>query len=171
MISRILLRLIDETIVPAILVIATKVIGMWLVTVLFSIEWQVSLSASTTGIQIANREGLLAVNSYSNLLVLVVLMLNLMWVLTKAYHFHETHISPSFTLKLLSLNLTSFISSSSDIYHRALVWLSYLWLVVFLMLLHVILDLAYGWTAAVGVASALFLTWLFINDLEREVRV
>ena len=154
---------------PAILVIAVKVIGMWAVTVIFNISWQVSLSASTSGLEVINREGLLTVNSYSNLVVLVVLSLNLVWILTRAYHFHETHISPSFTLKLLSLNLTRLISSTADIYHRALVWLSYLWLVVLMMLLHTILGIAYGWSVAVGVAVALFLTWLFINDLEREV--
>jgi hypothetical protein len=171
MISKILLRLIDETIVPAILVVVTKILGMWLVTFLFNIEWQISLTVGTKGIEFANREGLLMVNSYSNLLVMFVLTLGLLWLLAQAYHFHESHISPAFTLKLFSLNLTKLITSSVEIYHKALVWLSYLWLVVLLTFVHMVMGISYGWVTGVSFALAAFLTWLFVNDLERELPV
>lgn len=169
MISQLLLRLIDETILPAVLVVAVKIISMWVLTVAFGIEWQLSLSATASGIEFANHQGLILVNSYSNLMVVVVLTFQLIWVLAKAYHFHETHISPSFTLKLLSLNLTRLISTSVEVYHKALVWLSYLWLVVLLSFVHAAMGLAYGWVVAVSFAVALFVSWLFINDIEREI--
>ncbi|MCA9389805.1 hypothetical protein KC571_00185 [candidate division WWE3 bacterium] len=171
MISQVLLRLIDETIVPAILLITTKILGMWFVTILFRIDWQFSLSATASGIEFSSHEGLLMVNSYSNLLVVIVLTFNILWLLVKAYHFHETHISPSFTLKLLSLNLTRLISTSVEVYHKALIWLSYLWLVVFLSILHSAMGVSYGWVVAVSFGVALFMTWLFINDLERELTI
>ncbi len=171
MVSKILLRLIDETIIPAVLVVVTKVISMWLVTVVFGIDWQLSLSVTSRGIEFASREGLLMVNSYSNLIVVLVLGIGLVWLLAQAYHFHETHISPSFTLRLLSLNLTRLITSSVEIYHKALVWLSYLWLVVVVSLVHTLLDISYGWVTGVSFAIAAFLTWLFVNDLERELPI
>lgn len=168
MISRILLRLIDEAIVPAVLVIGAKVLGMWGIASLLGYEWRINVHSSF-GIELPSRDALLVVNSYSNLLVLIVLGAGLLWIIFRAVHLHDTHISPKLVLRLLSWDLTRLVTSSVDVYHQAIVWLSYLWLFVLLGIVHAVAGLAYGWTTAIGFTIAAFLTWLIIADIEREM--
>jgi len=168
MVSKILLRLIDEAIVPAILVISVKILGMFAVTKIFGYTWSLDLT-SFFGLKFESHEALLAVNSYSNLLVLIVLAAGLLWIIIRAVHFHETHISPRLALRLFSWDLSHLVVSSVDVYHQAVVWLSYLWLFVVLGIVHAATGMAYGWTAAIGFTIAAFFTWLVISDLEREV--
>jgi len=168
MISRILLRLIDEAIVPAILVIGVKILGMFAVTKVFGYTWSLDLT-SFFGLRFESREALLAVNSYSNLLVLLVLGAGLLWIIIRAVHLHDTHISPRLALRLFSWDLSHLVTTSVDVYHQAVVWLSYLWLFVLLGIIHAATGLAYGWTAAIGFTIAAFFTWLVISDVEREV--
>lgn len=169
MASKILLRLIDEAILPAVLVVFVKLVSLAALVRTFNYSWSLDTTAAFPALEIESHAALVTVNSYSNLAVFAAVAIGLVWILAKAYHFHDTHVAPTTTLKLLSWNLTGLLSNSYEVYHQAVVWLSYLWVVFLLMLVHTAVGLQYTWLTAAVFAASLFLTWLFIHDVEREI--
>ena len=169
MASRILLRLVDEAILPAVLVVFTKLASLAIIIYALQLDWRLNTTSAFPSLELGNHEQLLMVNSLSNLPVLIVISLGLLWILLRAYRLHDTHVTPSLTLKLLSWNLTRLLGTSYEIYNQAIVWLSYLWLVFFLMIIHTVVKLNYPWITVAAFGLNLFLTWLFIDDVEREI--
>lgn len=169
MASKLLLRLIDEAILPAVLVVFAKLVSLAALIRIFNYPWELKTTAVFPSLQMGTHQQLLVVNSYSNLVTLVVIAAGLVWILAKAYHFHDTHVAPTMTLKLLSWNLTGLLSTSHEIYHQAVIWLSYLWLIFLLMVVHTVVGLQFVWLTAAVFAAVIFLTWLFVHDVEREM--
>lgn len=167
--SRILLRLIDEAIIPAIVVVVAKTVAVVILIQWLGLEWQFNTQSLIPGIVFDSPEVGVFVNSYSNLFLFLVILIGLGWVLTKAYHFHDRHVSPGFVLQLLSWNLTGLLSNSNEVYHQGLVWMSYLWLVTLLIGAHVLFGITFGWVLVVALALSLLATWLFVADVEREI--
>lgn len=169
MASKLLLRLIDEAILPAVLVVFTKLVSLAALIRIFNYSWELKTSAAFPSLQMGTHAQLVVVNSYSNLVTFAVVAAGLVWILAKAYHFHDTHVAPTMTLKLLSWNLTGLLSNSHEIYHQAVIWLSYLWLIFSLMIIHSAVGLQFVWLTVAVFAATIFLSWLFIHDIEREV--
>lgn len=169
MASKILLKLIDEAILPAVLVIGGKVISLAALVWFLGLSWQFSTTTLIPTVSFDNPVDLLLVNSYSNLVMFVVIAAGLFWVLFRAHVLHDTHISPSLTLKLLTWDLTAFLTSSFDVFHQAVVWFAFLWLVLLSLGLHVVLGITYFWVFVIALVFSLLLTWLLIEDIEREL--
>lgn len=167
--SKILVRLISEALLPAVLLVVAKVVGVLVLLQAFSIAWELNTSSLLPDFVLANKDATMFINSYSNLIVFIVVILGLAWVLTKAYHFHDTHIKPSFILQLLSWNLTGLMASSEEIYHKGVVWVSYMWLTVVLIGVHTYMKANYLWVFAFVFVAAVVASWYFIADVEREV--
>ena len=47
--------------------------------------------------------------------------------------------------------------------------MSYLWLIFLLMIIHSAVGLQFVWLTVAAFAATIFLTWLLIHDIEREV--
>lgn len=169
MVSKILLKLVDEAIFPAILVLAAKILGLLVIVWLFGLSWQVSPDTTLPAISFGSKGELLKANSYSNLIMFGIVATGLLWILVRAHTFHDTHISPSMALKLLSWGATGLLINTFEAYSQAIVWFSYLWLTFFLIVLHTIFTLSFAWVAIVCFVLSVFLTWLFVVDVEREI--
>lgn len=171
MTSKILLKLIDEAILPAILVVSAKILSLAVVIHLAHIPWEFLTTGNLPSLAFQNPTDLTFVNSYSNLIMFLVIIIGFLWVLTRAHVFHNTHISPSLTLRLLSWDLTGLLTSSRQIFQKAAIWFAFLWLAVLFLGLQVFLGINYFWIFVVAVVAAVFLTWLLVEDLERELAI
>ena len=168
--SRILIRLIDEAIVPALLVLLAKIIGILVLIQGLGLDWKFDPVALIPRIMFEGTDIVALVNTYSNLTMVAVAMGGLVWVLVRAYHFHDTHMQPSMVLQLLSWNMTGIIATSEQVYQQALVWLSLLWFAIAVMALQTLIGVNYGWSFAIAFFSGLFATWLMVADIERELQ-
>jgi len=171
MASRVLLRLIDEAIIPAIIIFMSKLFAVVFLIQWLGARWEFNTLSFFPGVTFQDSATLIFVNSYSSLFMFIVVFLGLGWVLTKAHHFHDTHISPGFVLQLLSWNLTNVISSTHELFHQGVVWFSYLWLTTLLIGFHVVVGSTFLWVFVVALIGSLFPTWILISDVEREVTV
>lgn len=169
MASKILLKLIDEAILPAVLLIGSKIVSLAALVWFWGLPWQFSSTSPIPTVSFENPKDLLLTNSYSNLFMFAVIVLGLSWILFRAHLLHDTHILPSLTLKLLSWDLTGFLVSSFDVFHQAVVWFAFLWLSLLSIGLQVVLGVTYFWIFAVALLVTLFLSWLLIEDVEREL--
>lgn len=167
MFSKILIKLIDHSIIPAILLLATRVASIILIGKYFGIN----VLLTTTGFKYATRGDYLMVNSYSTLAMIVVLALGLFYVLVKSLVFHDTHVTPRLTARLFSLRLSSFIQTSFDVYSQGAVWLSYLYLLMFVCGVMALFGLIFPWVFFVSVGLALVATVLLVLDIEGELQL
>lgn len=165
MFSKILIKLIDEAVTPALTLVAVRILSIFFFSNYFNIEFTIG----PTGFVFRNSAQYQVVNSYSMLSLVLVLGLGLGYVLLKAYLFHDTHISPGDTAKLYSLKLTSFIQSSFDLYSQGAIWLSYSFLMTFTLVVMVLFQTVYLWVLIVGIIVSVATAVFFVLDVEREV--
>lgn len=90
MFSRILIKLVDEAIFPAILLLMTRLISMLLVSKSMGIEFEMGRG----GILFNTTADFVAVNSYSTLFMILAISLGLCFIILKSFVFHDSHIKP-----------------------------------------------------------------------------
>jgi len=167
MVSKVLTRLIDKAILPAILLLATRIISIVLVSKCLKLEFEVS----TKGFVFGSMEDYVKVNSYSALVMIIILILGLLFILIKSLVFHESHIKPSVTSRLFSLKISSLIQSSFDLYTQGAIWLSYSYLLLLVNGVMTLSGLMYKWVFLITLAVTVVTTVLFIFDIEEEIKI
>jgi len=165
MISRTLVRLIDQAIVPAIMLLCVRFISVVLLTYFFSIKF----SVSAVGFTFHNAQDYIFINSYSTLSMAVVLGVGLLYILIKALYFHDTHISPHLTTKLFHHRLATLIQSSFELYSQGVIWLIYLYLISAVSIILAVFNYTYGWIPVVSILLCGISTIVLIIDVEKEL--
>ncbi len=167
MFSRILVKLIDEAIVPAIALLVVRLLSALLVAKYFGLPF----SVGSTGFIYQSQQDFLIINSYSTLAMVLVLAVGLIYVLIKSHLFHESHVHPHVAARLHSLKLSSFIQTSFDLYSQGAIWLSYSYLLFIATGVMVYFGLLYSWILWVSIILNIISTYLFIIDVEKEMNI
>lgn len=167
MFSRILIKLIDQAIVPAILLLAARILSVLLITKYVGLEF----SVERTSLNYSSMGDYALVNSYSLLFMVIVLAIGLFYIILKAYVFHESHIAPAVTARLFSFGIPSFIQSSFDLYTQGTIWLSYAYLLMFVTGVMALYSLVYPFVFFVAAALTVVATVLLVIDIEQEMSV
>jgi len=165
MVSRTLVRLIDQAIVPAILLLCTRLASVILISYFIGAKFVFT----TNGFLFEDSSNYVLVNSYSTLAMSVVLSLGLTYILLKALLFHDTHISPKLTTKLFRHKMVTLIQSSFELYSQGVIWLIYLYLISIVALILSIFGVIYSWVAIVSLVLCGLATLLLIMDIENEL--
>lgn len=167
MISKVLVKLIDRAIVPAILLLATRVISIVLLSRYFGLPVKISRS----GFVFDSFADFVKVNSYSTLVMTMILVLGLVYILVKSLAFHDSHIKPSLSAKVFSLKIQHIIQDSFHLYSEATIWLSYAYLLLLFSGIMLASKLLYSWVFYITAAATLISTILFIFDVEEEIKI
>ncbi len=167
MFSRILIKLIDQAIVPAILLLVTRIVTM----IVFSHFMNVTYQVTSSGFLFDNHAEYLRVNSYSVLSMIAILALGVFYILLKSIVFHETHITPRLTTKLFTLRLSSFIQTSFDLYSQGAVWLAYIYFLFVLTILMSFFGVVHTWVFFAALALTLGSTVAMVFDVEQEMEL
>jgi hypothetical protein len=169
--SRSLIKLIDEAIIPGLLVFAAKLLGLVAVNAWLNLSWDPEFGSLLPLFSYRSPEAFTIANSWSNVAVLAVIVIGLLTVLIRAHVFHTSHISPWLSVTLIRRQLTALAASSWDVYHQAVIWLAYLWLALLLFSLQAIYGISWWWIDIVGTVMALFGSWMLIVDIEHEIEI
>jgi len=167
MFSKLLTKLIDQAIFPAILILTTRILSVILVSHYLDIRF--SLDAS--GFAFANEADYVTVNSYSTFFMIAVLAVGLFYILLKSYVFHESHISPETTARVFSFKLPYFIQTSFDLYSQGTVWLSYSYLLTIVSGILSFYQFLFGWVFITSFVLSILSTVLLIFDIEHEIKI
>ena len=164
MISKTLLKLIDTAILPAVAIVAGKLLGMALISLKLGIPFTLNLKSlpPTTSSTL---------NTYSNIFAYGGVALGVLLIMARSYFFHSSHISPQVTIRLHAINLTSIISTTYELFHQAIIWMSYLWLLTLLFLLQAYWELVSPQMAGAVLGTTVILSFFFIHDVDREVDI
>lgn len=165
MFSKVLVKLVDQAIVPALIVFASRIASL----LFFSSYFDINFSVNQNGIVFSNPQDYLLVNSYSIMVMVATLTVALLYNLLKAYYFHDTHITPGLTSKLFSMKLSSLIQSSMEVYSEGVIWLSYSFLLTVIAGLMTIFGLCYIWVFFTSLCFTAISGVLFLLDVEKEL--
>lgn len=168
--NRILVKLIDEAILPAFLIFSVKIISLLGLIKLFNLNFSLNTQTLLPFLSFESQKDLVFVNSYSNFLMFLAVVIGLLVVLARAHFTHDTHIHPELTLKLFTLNLEGLMVSSFEIYHQAVVWLLFLWFSILIFVLQALAGISPAILAVFALSLGIILTGLLIMDVESEVQ-
>jgi hypothetical protein len=173
LISKSLSQLIDEAILPAVLMVAAKIIGVLLVSLVASEKIIVSQNSflKLPVISHTSYQSYYLINTWSNAFMFAVAAIGAGIVIIKAHFFHESHIKPSFHAKLARLKLSGLVVSTFRLYHQAAIWLMFLWLVTSLLLVEAFLKSSSAFLATIAFLVSVNSTWFLISDVEHELEI
>lgn len=167
MFSKILTKLIDQAIVPAVIILATRIISIVFICQYLGIAF--TLDAS--GFSFVNPKDYILVNSYTIFTTVIILTIGLLYVLLKSRIFHEDTISPVVTARLFSLRVPSLIQTSFDIYSQGAIWSSYMYLLTLITAYMSFSKLIYSWVFYIALFFTILTTVLLVFDIEQKVKV
>lgn len=165
--SAFILKLLDESIVPAVLLFATKLAGLILVARFLGVP----LTISNKVLYFSHYQDLVLANNISNILVGFVVALGTSVVLARLYYFHDSHIHPFFLTKLLESDLEFVVSTSFELFHQATVWLSLGFFTVASFFVQTVFGLTSPFIFFTSLFGLALLTVLTVLDFEREVKI
>ena len=170
MLARTISKLLDEAILPAVVIIAGKIIGLFLANIVNSLPYSIQPGESIlpwTVVYSTPTEAATA-NTFSNLVMYLVVLVGFSVVLFRAHYLHASHIPPKLSGRLIRLKLENFIADSFEIYHQALVWLSFLWITTVIVFIYALGggSISLGLITFLGSFTA---TYLYTKDIEIEL--
>lgn len=172
--SKSLVKMIDDSLIPAAIMICGKVVGLWLTNVIFGLEWSIYSDPNdffSVKIVYATVAEQMTATSYSNLIMYLFVFIGFLFVLSRALFFHSSHITPRVISKLATNNLLNLVSDSFEIYHKASVWMIILWIALLAVIINSLLGRSYGWTAILCLLTSILSTILLLRDVSREIDI
>lgn len=173
MITKSLIKLIDEAVLPAVLLIVTKITSVFLAVYFAKIPFEIKFSSFLVflpSIKFTNLSDYLLVENFSNVSIFSVCTLGTILVFVRLHYFHESHISPKLHAKLAKFNFESFITTSYHLYHQAAIWLAFTWLTVIFLIVSSFTKVTSIQIPIIAAILAANLTWIFARSIEREFR-
>jgi len=165
MFSKLLLKLIEESITPAFAFVVFKV----LITIYLGNSLGYNVSIYNVFSLEVSKDAYSLINSYLLVVFGLFCFLGILYSIIKSLYFHRSHIHPNMTLNLYNLRATFLIQDSFHLYSQSLIWLIYLYISLFLSMILYFLGLTNGYVLMMMSFLTPISTYFFILDLENEM--
>lgn len=170
--SKSLIKLIDYSLLPAVILVAGKAFGVLFAARIFDIEITIrEYSNSIVNLSPAvSAEDLNTITAYSDLIMYCFIAAYFSFVIVKAVFLHDTHAKPELVARLANQNLLKLIQNSYEIYHMATIALAFLWIANILILVNSFSGVTMEWIAVFSTLSSIGLTTALLQDVHREIQ-
>lgn len=171
--SKLLQKILSAAIFPAALIIVSKIIGMVLVNGLFGLEWAIQTNTgSVFSVQVVypDRAAAIMCNSYSNLFVLIVMSIGVGILLFQNAYLNVSYQNPKVLVKLVQFDFLLWLSESSTILPKLVVWVAFHWTVSTIAIAQAFQNNLYTWIAVLSFILSILATWIAFQGIEREIR-
>jgi len=165
-------ELVDIAILPAALMICSKVLAIAGLNTLLGLNWGVQTvtdSFFTLALTYERIEDVRMITSYSNLFMFIAVIAGCMIVTSKSLLFNHRKASPYFVLKLAKHDLLHLLKSSFHVYKEAFVWGGFLIVTTTYIVISFLTGQTYGWVAGLAVLFCLTFLWIMIENIEEEI--
>ncbi|MBN1618082.1 hypothetical protein JW887_01945 [Candidatus Dojkabacteria bacterium] len=172
--SKLLKKLLSAALFPAALLIVAKILGLYLSTRIFDLDWVLrSHTSEFFSIELiyTDSNAALITNSYSNLIMVSTILIGVTILLFQAYFLHDSHQNPKVLIKLIQFDFIMWLVDSKTLYPKLAVWLSFLWLSTIVSIVQTIQSTTYIGIAVFAIVASIFTTWLAARDFEREIHL
>lgn len=171
--SKLLRKTLSAAILPAALVIVSKVVGMSLANSLYDLDWSIQTNTGNIfSVQVVYPDMASAVlcNSFSNLLMIIVLTVGLVILLLQSRYLNAAHQNPKVLVKFIQFDFVMWLTESSSIFPRLAVWTAFLWIATVVTIAQALQSMTYSWVAIMGLVSAVLITWAAAREFDKEIR-
>ena len=169
--SKLLRRALKISVIPAILMIVGKFLGIFVTSVLYDLQFNIDNDISgifSVQIYFTDSETTLFVNSMSNLTMILFLLLPIIYFIIKTYLYAATHNNPKTIIKMTRLNLLNWITKKDTSFLKTFIWCAFLWLATAITITHSIQGNTYQWIAITSGVIAFLVTLFTIKTFELE---
>ncbi len=169
--SKLLKRALKISIVPAILIIAGKFLGILCTSIIYNLNFQISNDLNgifSIQIYYSNPETTLFVNSISNLVMVLVIAIPLITFILKTYLYHTVASNPRTIIKMTKFNILKWITSKETSFLTIFIWCAFMWLASGVTIAHTLQGNTYSWVGIVAGALAMIISLFTIKTFEIE---
>lgn len=166
-----LIKLIDASILPAALLIVGKVFGWYITIKFFALQWQVNFvnNELISVYPVVFEKDLMIASSYSDLIMLLIILAGYLFITIRAVYFHNTHIDPRLVTRLANVNLLGLVKDSFKIYYRAAMWLVFTLVGLLIVSFNAITGKTFFWVPLVGIVLFVGISVFLLKDVEEEI--
>lgn len=165
MFSKLLVKLIDEAIFPAVMLVVVRILSIIVVSRYFDIP----VELTSEGFLYNSERTYALVNTYSLFLMALFLFLGLLYILVKAWFLHESHVTPKMTAQVYHYRAQNLIQGSFDLYTQGTIWLSYSVLITLVTGIFAFYGLAQIWVSYFSFALTVLAGYFLLVDVEQEL--
>jgi len=169
--SKLLRRALKISIMPAILMIVGKFLGIFVTSILYNLQFNIDNDISgifSVQIYFTDKETTLFVNSISNLTMILLLLLPIIYFIIKTYLYAAAHNNPKTIIKMTRLNLLNWITKKDTSFLKTFIWCAFLWLATAITITHSVQGNTYSWIGISAGIVALLVTLFTIKTFELE---
>jgi hypothetical protein len=168
--SKTLIKLVDASIYPASLLVVSKTIGILFFNNFLGLNWGIEhtlkqFNIFSVELLYLDKASMLLSTSYSNLFMMVLMILGFVIKIIQIRYLHESRVSPKTLYRLNEFNLLRLIKSSFDIYIEGVIWLIFCIIAWLIILTSSLLGISYVEITYVSLIVILICTTFFLREI------
>jgi len=151
--SKLLKRALKNSLIPAILMVAGKILGIFLLSAIYGLTFEIGNDLNgifSTQIYFENKDTTLFVNSISDLLMIIFLSVPTIYFIAKTAIFQSAVGNPKTIVKITKFNILQWITKDDTTFLLIFIWCAFLWMASAIVVVNVLQDNTYTW---VGILS------------------
>jgi hypothetical protein len=169
--SKLLKRALKISIVPAILIIAGKFIGILCTSVVYNLNFQISNDLNglfSVQIYYPDASTTLFVNSISNLVMVIFVAVPLLYFIIKTALYHSIANNPRTIVKMTKFNMLKWITSKDTSFLTMFIWCAFLWIASGVTIAHTLQGSTYTWVGIIAGTVALIASLFTMKTFDVE---
>jgi len=170
--SKILKAVLKNLILPASLLVVSRVVGLYLATKIYGLQAILDTQAEgwfSVRVLFLDQDSTVLANSFSNIFMLTVFTLAGVYLALKYWLSVNLKYDPRTLVKLNNLNLLSWASEKGNTFIRVFIWIIFIWIITVLIISDTLQLQSYDWIGVMSFIVAIILTWLVLRCLEKEL--
>ncbi len=169
--SKLLRKLLQYIILPAALLVVSRVAGIYFAVNFFNLDFFLETQPEqiySLQIYFTNQADALLASSISNLTMLITISSLAVYYLIKYRLSILAAYNPKVLVKLNNLNLMPWVNNKNNTFLKTFVWITFLWIVSIILIADVLSQDSSLWIAILSFLTAIISTWALIRTFEIE---
>ena len=170
--SKILSKVLKNLVLPASLLVVSRVLGLYLATKIYGLQAILDTHAEgwfSIRVLFLDHDSIILANSFSNIVILIVFTLIGGYFALKYWLSVNLKYDPRTLVKLNNLNLLSWASERNNTFVRVFIWLIFMWIITILIINDMLQLQTYDWIGIIAFVISVILTWTILRCFEKEL--
>jgi hypothetical protein len=169
--SKLIKRALKNSIIPAILMIAGKVFGIFFVSAIYTLSFEIGNDLNgffSTQIYFEDSSTTLFVNSFSDLSMVIFLALPTIYFIAKTAIFQTTIDNPKTIVKVARFNILQWITRDDTTFLKIFIWNAFLWVGCSIAVVNALQNSTYSWVGILAGVLAFICGYGALKTFELE---
>jgi len=161
-----------ESLNASIVFIFTKIVGIWLALWITGEPYTfqpVQGLFTTTKLVLTDVNSVFLVNGVANIFVLIVSIVIAFIILTRSIYLNELNQTPRIVVKIIYLNLHTWMEDGKKMYPRLMAWGMYLWLVTIILFRDSTVGISWNIVSILSLIVSITYTAITFNFLDKHI--